>query len=555
MRFLKVVLFFTSVLILGIAPVRSQEGTCPDVVRRAIEATDAGCADTGRNQACYGNSQIMLTALEGITDLIFEHVGDIADIADIQDLQLSAFNPDTGDWGVALLRVQANIPDTIPGQNVTMLLLGDVQIQDARTNVNVSGDFGPMQAFYFRTGVGDAGCAEMPNSGIVVQTPAGVGEIALNINGVDFAFGSTAHLFSLPSDTDTPPDNSPFGVALFDGSASFPGGNIQPGFVQPFVWSEDDGGFAPSGNPYAAVPPSANPVPLNLLPDPVETAELCLALWSEGSLQYQVIMVDPDDLETTLAENPGSFAIDDAHPVTACAVNLYTVCHVTQQDGEAAHYVILRDLPYSATFGPGGHFDESGTPLAGHENDFLIESPSQEALCAPTVAGDAVVNTASLNVRAYPGTGAPIVASVPQGTPLEVIGRLSDNSWLQVITPDQIQGWVFAQLLQINVDLSAVSVIAVEVIHPTDTPSPVPNISFVVDWTTITCGNCVFLQWDVTSAAAVYFQHNPVAASGGSVECPSGNTTYVLAVTGLDGIEYTQSIDVAVVEPVCGSCP
>ena len=33
-----------------------------------------------------------------------------------------------------MLRVQANLPDTAPGQNVTMLLFGDVQLENAVTN-------------------------------------------------------------------------------------------------------------------------------------------------------------------------------------------------------------------------------------------------------------------------------------------------------------------------------------------------------------------------------------------------------------------------------------
>jgi hypothetical protein len=45
--------------------------------------------------------------------------------------------PLSGDiWGVALMRLQANIPETLPGQNVTFLLFGDVEIRNAvETNV------------------------------------------------------------------------------------------------------------------------------------------------------------------------------------------------------------------------------------------------------------------------------------------------------------------------------------------------------------------------------------------------------------------------------------
>ena len=184
-----------------------------------------------------------------------------------------------GMWGVALLRVQANLPDTLPGQNVTMLLFGDVAIENAggtrasitqriiaNTNLNVRGGpgttyailgvlgsgqravadgrtsdsrwlhiqrdegsagwvianaitatgdinqlpviganenperrYGPMQAFYFRSGIGDAGCDNVPASGMLIQTPQGVGEIELLVNEVRVSLGSTVYLSAKPN--------------------------------------------------------------------------------------------------------------------------------------------------------------------------------------------------------------------------------------------------------------------------------------------------------------------------------------------------------------------
>jgi len=51
--------------------------------------------------------------------------------------------------------------------------------------------YGPMQAFYFKSGMQDAICPEAPNSGILIQTPEGVGKITLLINEVDIQLGST----------------------------------------------------------------------------------------------------------------------------------------------------------------------------------------------------------------------------------------------------------------------------------------------------------------------------------------------------------------------------
>jgi hypothetical protein len=88
------------------------------------------------------------------------------------------------------MNLQANLPDTLPGQNVTFLLFGDVEITNAVAPEENS-DLQPMQAFYLRTGIGDAACAEAPESGVLVQTPEGASSVVFNVNGVDVEMGST----------------------------------------------------------------------------------------------------------------------------------------------------------------------------------------------------------------------------------------------------------------------------------------------------------------------------------------------------------------------------
>ena len=41
--------------------------------------------------------------------------------------------------------------------------------------------YGPMQAFYFTSGIGDAQCNEAPDSGMLIQTPQGVGLVNFRI--------------------------------------------------------------------------------------------------------------------------------------------------------------------------------------------------------------------------------------------------------------------------------------------------------------------------------------------------------------------------------------
>jgi hypothetical protein len=58
--------------------------------------------------------------------------------------------------------------------------------------------YGPMQSFLFRSGFNDALCDQAPDSGILIQTPEGVGEIELNINAVEIILGSTIYIQAQP---------------------------------------------------------------------------------------------------------------------------------------------------------------------------------------------------------------------------------------------------------------------------------------------------------------------------------------------------------------------
>jgi hypothetical protein len=55
-----------------------------------------------------------------------------------------------------------------------------------------------LNAFYLRTGMDDASCPEAPNSGLLIQTPEGVGEVTLLINEVNIQLGSTVFVQAMP---------------------------------------------------------------------------------------------------------------------------------------------------------------------------------------------------------------------------------------------------------------------------------------------------------------------------------------------------------------------
>lgn len=167
----------------------NNNATCPSIVQSAVVAANQNCASVGRNQVCYGN-----VALEAktINNASLNLPGDIVDLENVERLELSPMDVSQARWGVVMMKLQANISGTTPGQAVTFLMFGDVELENRDANNS------DLQSFYFRTGIGDAQCDESPESGILVQTPEGVANISLSLNNVDIVLGSTAYLQAQP---------------------------------------------------------------------------------------------------------------------------------------------------------------------------------------------------------------------------------------------------------------------------------------------------------------------------------------------------------------------
>jgi hypothetical protein len=72
-----------------------------------------------------------------------------------------------------------------------------------------------------------------------------------------------------------------------------------------------------------------------------------------------------------------------ALPVKANGQEQVTLCHAAGLAG-TTHFVTIT-VGYPAAYGPAGHFNENGTPQAGHEEDYLgpCSSPSPDPTPSP----------------------------------------------------------------------------------------------------------------------------------------------------------------------------
>ena len=218
-------IFVLGAALLGsVSIVLAQAETCPVLVQEALDAAETLCSTTERNEACYGNVQIDVEINDD--SLTFANQGDIIPLSAIEKLKLAGLNTDDGTWGVVLLRVQADIPDSIPGQNVTFLLFGESEME------NLTGADAPMRAVYFKSGVGSTECADAPD-GLLVQTPEGVEEVHFNINGAEVTLGSTAFFQTRLNDEGKPPSLT---MSVLEGQGSVTAyGVTQPVFEGSWV--------------------------------------------------------------------------------------------------------------------------------------------------------------------------------------------------------------------------------------------------------------------------------------------------------------------------------
>ncbi|RMF81661.1 MAG: hypothetical protein D6737_04325 [Chloroflexi bacterium] len=368
--------FFMLFILLTPQIAYTQESVCEALVQTALSSAREACDATGRNQACYGNVTLQAEPHAGIPLLDFDEPGDMVDLAGLQSLRLSSLNEVTNEWGVAFMRVQANLPGTLPGQNVLFILFGDVRIDNrvtmaelsvvSNSNVNVRGGpstnaaivntvapgetvaavgrladnswlqvrladqstgwifrdllssdadidqlaivqpdtpvFGPMQAFSVRTGINDAVCEAAPESGLLIQTPEGVGEIEFRINEVKFTIGSSLYLQGqdelVANVLDGDVTAEAFGVAR----------HVPEGGRVRVPLSEDGVASGPPDEVEALEANDLRSLPVALLDEPIEIAP--------PLSDAQLAALNNEDATTDTAPSDSTPTSDDDQPVS-----------------------------------------------------------------------------------------------------------------------------------------------------------------------------------------------------------------------------------------------
>ena len=493
------------------APVIAQEGeTCPALVDQALQIVGTSCAAVGLNEACYGHTLVSATFREGTGGVPFNFSGDTAQLVDLEALVTQPANPTTGDWGIAMMKVQA---EAVTGGSipVTMILFGDAEISGLTS--------GGAAGCTLQTRTGNVNIRSGPGTGFGVIDVLGPGLTAIatgrNISGgwvrVDFN-GTVGWMWEPAVLVDCPVETLP-AVDATDTTVT-----ARP--MSAFTLQNSPGGTC-------------------------EDAPNGMLIRSPGGARARVVV---NGVELEFASAGFLTARPDDRLI------------IIGLEGE----IDVTAFGETVSLTPGV---ETGVPLVGLEPagppmplQTVEINPSFTRLLDETVP-NAIVRNEVINIRTQPGEGAPILTSVAINTPLVITGRLADNSWIQVQIPDGREGWVLAALLEINIDLNTVPVINAQIIlppnPPTFTPVPLPteaplptatvppppmSVSFYSDLACVDPQNpCTTLYWSVEGIREVFYQGAGVVGSGAQQECPTSPTTYTLTVTTLTGEQLSYS--------------
>lgn len=104
--------------------------TCQALVSRAIEELTERCTDMRRGTACYGSGTVEATFFGTAAPVTFNKPGDRAPLSDMHTIRTAPLDLETGTIGAAMLKLDLDVPASLPGVGAIIIMLGDVAIEN-----------------------------------------------------------------------------------------------------------------------------------------------------------------------------------------------------------------------------------------------------------------------------------------------------------------------------------------------------------------------------------------------------------------------------------------
>jgi hypothetical protein len=165
------------------APITPGPPTCQSLIDRAINYTGNYCDHIGTNRACYGSPTIQAQMIAN-TNQRFSERGDVVDLGLIQSIAAAPLSLIRDEWGIAIFRVLANTPGSVPGQAITLMVFGNTKLDKTATGLD---------SFYFSSELGKIVCEKVPMDGILINMQEDAGWI-FKVNGTELTLMGNASL-------------------------------------------------------------------------------------------------------------------------------------------------------------------------------------------------------------------------------------------------------------------------------------------------------------------------------------------------------------------------
>ncbi len=127
-RYPIITVFFS---ILSMIVVVGQGLDCPALVDQALSAVGDNCGDLARNSACYGYDRVDATFANTQDANFFSIPADRAVLTELETIRTHPMDVVQNRWGVAVMNLMANLPNTVPGQGVLVMLVGDAEVTNS----------------------------------------------------------------------------------------------------------------------------------------------------------------------------------------------------------------------------------------------------------------------------------------------------------------------------------------------------------------------------------------------------------------------------------------
>ena len=105
----------------------AQAQSCSETVQAAIEAVERNCADLARDSVCYAYPPASAGAFDDAA-FDFDQPGARASALDLNSVHTGALDADANHWGIAVLHLSANLPQTYQGPGLLIMLAGEAAV-------------------------------------------------------------------------------------------------------------------------------------------------------------------------------------------------------------------------------------------------------------------------------------------------------------------------------------------------------------------------------------------------------------------------------------------